>query len=140
MNRYEYLDGIRTLAALFVVVRHTGEFFNFTFYRSYLAVDLFFILSGFVIASAYEKKLLNNTLSFNQFLSIRAIRLYPVYFASLLLAFAAWVNLGLPLYSLCFFYPRCLPLVYLYFHSTLLTGHFFLKYLSTRFMQKPVNT
>lgn len=84
-NRYIFLDGIRGLAAIFVLTRHTPELWEQTFFRSYLAVDLFFILSGFVIANAYEQKLENGTFSTRKFLTTRAIRLYPIYAASLLI-------------------------------------------------------
>jgi peptidoglycan/LPS O-acetylase OafA/YrhL len=84
-NRYAYLDGIRGVAAILILVRHTGNFWHFGFYRSYLAVDLFFILSGFVIAYAYDEKLRSGAISFTQFLKIRLIRLYPVFLMSLLL-------------------------------------------------------
>ncbi len=83
-NRYVFLDGIRGIAAIFVLTRHTTELWGQSFFRSYLAVDLFFMLSGFVIASAYEHKLENETLSAKQFFITRMIRLYPIYAASLL--------------------------------------------------------
>jgi peptidoglycan/LPS O-acetylase OafA/YrhL len=81
-HRYAYLDGIRGVAALLVLVRHTGNFWHFGFYRSYLAVDLFFVLSGFVIAYAYDEKLRDGKISMAQFVKIRLIRLYPVYVMS----------------------------------------------------------
>ena len=84
MNRFVVLDGIRGVAALFVVTRHTEIFFGYSFFRSYLAVDLFFILSGFVIAYAYEEKLKNGIITLHKFIIIRLIRLYPIYFISLI--------------------------------------------------------
>lgn len=84
-NRYIFLDGIRGVAAILVVIRHTSMFWDFSFFRSYLAVDLFFLLSGFVIAHAYDYKLKNRTLSFFQFARRRLIRLYPVFFLSVLM-------------------------------------------------------
>jgi peptidoglycan/LPS O-acetylase OafA/YrhL len=45
---------------------------------SYLAVDLFFVLSGFVIAHAYEGRL-RSGLPVTTFMAIRLIRLYPLY-------------------------------------------------------------
>ena len=73
------------MAAIFVLTRHTYDFWHLSFFRSYLAVDLFFILSGFVIAYAYDEKLRSGRISVPKFLLIRLIRLYPVYFLSLLL-------------------------------------------------------
>ncbi|WP_332854340.1 acyltransferase family protein [Duganella sp. S19_KUP01_CR8] len=85
-QRFLFLDGMRGLAALFVLVRHTRMFWDFSFYRSYLAVDLFFLLSGFVIAHAYDAKLQSRTLSVPRFMEVRMIRLYPVFLMSLVLA------------------------------------------------------
>jgi peptidoglycan/LPS O-acetylase OafA/YrhL len=45
---------------------------------SFLAVDLFFLLSGFVLASAYEKRF-QRGMTAAAFLRIRLIRLYPLY-------------------------------------------------------------
>lgn len=85
-QRYAYLDGIRGVAALFVILRHTTEFWTFSVYRSYLAVDIFFVLSGFVIANAYGKKMASGAMSLKGFVLVRLIRLYPVYFFSLCLS------------------------------------------------------
>lgn len=84
-SRFEYLDGIRGVAAIFVLIRHTGGLWGFEFFRSYLAVDIFFILSGFVIAHAYDEKLRSAALSFTDFAKLRVVRLYPVFIFSLAL-------------------------------------------------------
>ena len=47
--------------------------------RVHLAVDLFFGLSGFCDAEAYNRRL-ENGLSASMFMKIRIIRLYPMYF------------------------------------------------------------
>lgn len=74
------LDAIRGMAALMVVCLH--EFQGFPGlphpYSGYLAVDLFFLLSGYVIASAYDRRLASG-MSFSTFLRLRLIRLYPLY-------------------------------------------------------------
>ncbi len=60
---YELLDGLRGVAALMVIWYHIYEGFAFasggaieTFNHGYLAVDFFFILSGFVIGYAYDDR------------------------------------------------------------------------------------
>ncbi|WP_374599950.1 acyltransferase family protein [Niveibacterium sp.] len=88
--RYVFLDGIRGVAALLVLTRHTDAFWNFEIYRGYLAVDLFFVLSGFVIASAYDRRLRDGQLTKSGFMLVRLIRLYPMYLLSLVLAMLAW--------------------------------------------------
>src|SRR5581483_6249599 len=55
-GRFESLDGLRGVSALAVVLYHCELLFapGMIFCHGYLAVDLFFILSGFVIAANYE--------------------------------------------------------------------------------------
>jgi peptidoglycan/LPS O-acetylase OafA/YrhL len=84
-GRYTFLDGLRGLAATFILTGHTYEYWHFNFFRAYLAVDLFFILSGFVIAYAYDESLRTGALSARGFLTVRLIRLYPVYLLSVAL-------------------------------------------------------
>jgi peptidoglycan/LPS O-acetylase OafA/YrhL len=53
--RYEVLDGMRGVAALCVMIFHYGQATRYTvFHCAGLAVDLFFMLSGFVIAHAWD--------------------------------------------------------------------------------------
>jgi peptidoglycan/LPS O-acetylase OafA/YrhL len=77
------LDALRGIAALAVVLLHANESFGFSgipdFPSGYLAVDLFFLLSGYVIASAYDSRLARG-LSLSEFLKIRLVRLWPLYF------------------------------------------------------------
>jgi peptidoglycan/LPS O-acetylase OafA/YrhL len=73
------LDGLRGVAAVLVVPRHVGEIAGgVSFPESFLAVDLFFLLSGFVIAYAYDERLARGD-NILRFLGIRLIRLYPLY-------------------------------------------------------------
>lgn len=72
------LDGLRGVAAAFVAMRHISFFHNLGIHGGYLAVDLFFLLSGFVIAHAYERRLASG-LSAKRFLALRYLRLWPVY-------------------------------------------------------------
>ncbi|WP_317930501.1 acyltransferase [Halioxenophilus sp. WMMB6] len=90
-KRYAYLDGIRGVAAIFILLRHTVGYWGFEVYRSYLAVDLFFILSGFVIAESYAGRLARRDITIGQFVKLRLIRVYPVYLASLCIAMPAFI-------------------------------------------------
>jgi peptidoglycan/LPS O-acetylase OafA/YrhL len=92
---YRTLDGLRGVAALLVVTRHVGGFFPARMFpESFLAVDLFFLLSGFVIAYAYEARLLAGT-SLRAFLKTRLIRLYPLYLLGIGVGVAARLFGGL---------------------------------------------
>ncbi len=79
MKRYDTLDAMRGVAAFLIILRHTAAFWGgVAFQQSYLAVDFFFLLSGFVVCHAYEGQLTTD-LSVFQFMKRRLIRLYPVY-------------------------------------------------------------
>jgi peptidoglycan/LPS O-acetylase OafA/YrhL len=84
-RQYQTLDGLRGVAALSVVVLHTPHFFQWwNLPYSFLSVDLFFVLSGFVLAAAYEAKL-QAGMTTAAFFRIRLIRLYPLYLLGTLL-------------------------------------------------------
>lgn len=81
---YELLDGLRGVAALLVIWYHVHEGFAFakggiieTFNHGYLAVDFFFMLSGFVISYAYDERL-RRSMSLKDFFKRRLIRLHPM--------------------------------------------------------------
>lgn len=80
-HRFVFLDGLRGIAAAAVVILHfTGNrqgSSDFVPHGS-LAVDFFFILSGFVIAFAYDQRLRSGRLNFWSFAVARLIRLYPM--------------------------------------------------------------
>lgn len=78
-GRFEALDGLRGIAAIAVVMFHRRDWFggDAFFGHAYLAVDFFFMLSGFVIALAYEKRL-SEPGFFWPYLRERMIRLQPL--------------------------------------------------------------
>jgi peptidoglycan/LPS O-acetylase OafA/YrhL len=61
--------------------------------HNYLAVDFFFILSGFVLAHAYEDRLLGG-MTPTQFMHLRLIRLYPLYLIGMLIGIATATAVG----------------------------------------------
>lgn len=81
-KHYDGLDLIRGIAAIAVLVYHVDFMFGLRgslLTGGYLAVDLFFILSGFVIASNYEGRVSQGTISMRVFATRRITRLYPLY-------------------------------------------------------------
>ena len=82
---YALLDGLRGVAALLVVWYHIFEGFQFAgnkpvidfINHGYLAVDFFFILSGFVVGYAYDNRW-GKTLTLGGFFRRRLIRLQPM--------------------------------------------------------------
>lgn len=77
-QRFLLLDALRGIAALAVVSGHMADAWAHPISQFYiLAVDFFFILSGFVIAYAYKAKLAGS-MTAPAFWQIRVIRLYPL--------------------------------------------------------------
>ncbi len=80
-THYLILDGLRGLAAILVVIFHLFEALypvpaNHPMHHGYLAVDFFFLLSGFVIGYAYDDRWEKMTVW--QFFKIRLVRLHPM--------------------------------------------------------------
>ena len=78
---YEILDGLRGVAAIMVVCFHIFEAYatshlDQNINHGYLAVDFFFILSGFVIGYAYDDRW--KTMKIKDFIKRRVIRLQPM--------------------------------------------------------------
>ncbi|MBO9638828.1 MAG: acyltransferase [Siphonobacter aquaeclarae] len=78
---YAILDGLRGIAAITVVCFHLFEAFATSHIdqkinHGYLAVDFFFMLSGFVMGYAYDDRW--KTMTVKEFLTRRIIRLHPM--------------------------------------------------------------
>jgi len=78
---YQILDGLRGVAAIIVVFFHLAEPLSSSHLdnivnHGYLAVDFFFLLSGFVIGYAYDDRW--NKISFGGFFKRRLVRLQPM--------------------------------------------------------------
>lgn len=87
MNKTFYradIDGLRAIAILGVVFFH----FNiYPFKGGYLGVDVFLVISGYLIASFILPKLKNNDFNFFEFFLRRIKRLLPTYYITLALSF-----------------------------------------------------
>ncbi|MGB7655130.1 MAG: acyltransferase [Novosphingobium sp.] len=82
-DRYVNLDALRGLAAILVALFH----FDLRFAaHGYLAVDFFFVLSGFVLSKAYVPRF-KSGLGTKEFMVRRFIRLYPLFFVGLAIGF-----------------------------------------------------
>ena len=87
MKKLLYLESLRGIAAASVALHHfsVNSILQNNYYvkNSYLMVDFFFVLSGFVIAYNYMDKL-TNTKNLINFQIKRFLRLYPLHFLVLL--------------------------------------------------------
>ena len=100
---YLLLDALRGAAALMVVWYHFFEGFAFaegtaitTFNHGHLGVDLFFMLSGFVISYAYDDRWQRtpNPLTLKEFFKRRLIRLHPMLIMGAIIGFVTFCLQG----------------------------------------------
>jgi peptidoglycan/LPS O-acetylase OafA/YrhL len=95
-SHYQILDALRGVAAIMVVIFHIFEIFSGGNHlvqiinHGYLAVDFFFVLSGFVIGYAYDDRWKKMTLK--DFFKRRLIRLHPM------------IIMGMTIGAICFYY------------------------------------
>lgn len=81
-RHFKILDALRGVAAIVVVLFHVLEFYSGGDHvkqlinHGYLAVDFFFMLSGYVMAHAYDDRWSNMT--YKDFFKRRVIRLHPM--------------------------------------------------------------
>ncbi|WP_374684581.1 acyltransferase family protein [Scandinavium manionii] len=90
MYNLRSLTGIRGIAALYVILYHFTNAKFYFLWNGYLAVDLFFILSGFIMTMVYKANL-ENSISINKYLRFlyhRFARIYPLYVS--ILIFMIW--------------------------------------------------
>jgi peptidoglycan/LPS O-acetylase OafA/YrhL len=79
------IDGLRAVAVVPVVLYHSGLGFQ----GGYVGVDIFFVISGFLITKIIYTLVTEGKFSFVEFYDRRIRRLFPALFA-MLLAVAAW--------------------------------------------------
>jgi len=85
------IDGLRALAILPVIFFHAG--FGF-FSGGFVGVDIFFVISGYLITTVIIKELNNNIFSFKNFYERRARRILPaLIFVILITSFISFIFL-----------------------------------------------
>lgn len=97
--RFDILDGLRGVAAVLVIWYHFFEGFASSpidqmLNHGYLAVDFFFVLSGFVIGYAYDGRWYNGGMTTRRFLLRRIVRLQPLVVLSLVLGAISFMVQG----------------------------------------------
>ncbi|NWK53165.1 acyltransferase [Acinetobacter sp. SwsAc5] len=74
------IDGLRAIAVLFVIFNHL----NISLFQGgFIGVDIFFVISGYLITSIMYKEMRENRFSLGHFYKKRVIRLAPAFFTML---------------------------------------------------------
>lgn len=94
MNRLEYLDFLRGIAIILVLLTHTHHFFPFELFNNWSGigargVQLFYIVSGFTIFYIYKDKI-NTIYDVKQYMIKRSFRVLPLYFLILPIYFVTF--------------------------------------------------
>jgi len=119
-NRFYLLDILRGVAALAVVFFHWKHFsktqedissfplysiFGLFYNYGFLAVYLFFTLSGFIFFFLYYDRIKEKSLSLRNFIALRLTRLYPLYFVTLIMVLILQYIIYNS-YNIFFIYPK----------------------------------
>lgn len=94
MKYRPHVDGLRAIAILFVLFFHGGLT---VFPSGFIGVDIFFVISGFLITGIIHESLQNNQFSFTRFYSRRLWRLQPVFICLLIVT---------TILTFCFYLPN----------------------------------
>ena len=82
------LESLRGIFALLVVIAHSSFTFKeneYPFWKNMdILIEYFFVLSGFIISLAYEKKIISG-LPFKKYFLLRLGRIYPLHIVTLFL-------------------------------------------------------
>jgi len=129
-----HLDLMRFIASVGIVFHHSHEFFSSADQRPYviehtmglaLFVDLFFVISGFVIAHVYHDKV-NSGVGYVTFLQRRIGRLVPLHWLTLIISIAIGgltLILHFPSKHMPSFQPQCIADTAFLLHSFLPCGN-----------------
>lgn len=94
------IDGLRAAAVLLVILHHLGLS---ALSGGYIGVDVFFVISGFLITQIIVKEIQDGTFSISGFYKRRIIRLAPAYFLVLIITTLASMIVMLPAELLVYF-------------------------------------
>ena len=86
LNYRPEIDGLRALAVSSVIIFHL--FPNSFFSGGFIGVDIFFVISGFIITSIINKDLKNKKFSYKQFIDRRIRRIFPSLITLLIILFS----------------------------------------------------
>jgi peptidoglycan/LPS O-acetylase OafA/YrhL len=87
MNYKPRLDGLRFIAIMMVMLEHFVYFIGSKVTGGFYGVNLFFVLSGFLITSILLNESAGFKMAYYKFLGRRMLRIFPIYYLTLIVLF-----------------------------------------------------
>ena len=131
-NYFPSLDGFRALAVILVVTYHLALVVHshvyYFFINGPLGVDIFFVISGFLITTLLLKeKVSTGSISLRKFYFRRVLRIFPAAYSCLIVIIGISLVFGFAMDRVnllgCFLYLTDFPLFGLH-HTSWATGHY----------------
>jgi peptidoglycan/LPS O-acetylase OafA/YrhL len=127
MKHYAKIDGLRFIAICLVLIAHFGSYLDQHIAAGYYGVDLFFVISGFLITTILFKAKGSFWSSYKNFIGRRTLRIFPIYYITILLLYIlqldaiksylgysltytfnyAWVKFSIPFNPVSHFWSLC---------------------------------
>ena len=142
MKHYNQLDGLRFVAILLVLIEHYAIFIGRYISAGYYGVDLFFVLSGFLITTILLESPETFSVAYKKFIGRRTLRIFPIYYLNILVLFLlgnedihkyllycltysynyAWVYFNIPLNTITHFWSLCVEEQFYLFWPFIILG------------------
>lgn len=87
MKYYEKIDGLRFVAIAFVLIEHFASVVGKKCSAGYYGVDLFFVISGFLITGILLRSKGSFGTSYKNFVGRRTLRIFPIYYLTIAVLF-----------------------------------------------------
>ncbi|HRZ96720.1 MAG TPA: acyltransferase [Paludibacter sp.] len=86
MKYFERIDGLRFVAISLVLIEHFASTIGTKISAGYYGVDLFFVISGFLITSIlFKSKEKSFGRAYKNFIGRRTLRIFPIYYATIII-------------------------------------------------------
>lgn len=89
MKHIRQIDGLRFVALFLVLIAHLASFIGNHFAAGYYGVDLFFVISGFLITNILVASRGSFGHSYKRFIGRRTLRIFPIYYLTVFILYLA---------------------------------------------------
>lgn len=142
MKHIRQLDGLRCIAVSLVILEHYAIILGRHISAGYYGVDLFFVISGFLITSILVKSEESFFSAYKKFIGRRTLRIFPIYYITILILLLigneyvskylvycltytynyAWVYFNIPMNPITHFWSLCIEEQFYLFWPFIILG------------------